>query len=76
METKIQESTPNIQYIKGHKNVETDALSRLPMDPKTTETMLNHPPMYPQNPLLNKNPLDLQYIQSWQEKDAELQKAN
>ena len=39
---KIQEFTPNIQYIKGHNNVETDALSRLPMDLKATEVMLNH----------------------------------
>ena len=46
------------------------------MDLKAIEAMLNHPPMSPQNPLLNKNPLDLQYIQFWQEKDDELQKAN
>ena len=72
METKIQEFSPNIQYIKGHNNVEADALSRLPMNLKATEAMLNHPPMDPQNPLINKNPLDLQYIQYWQEKDAEL----
>ena len=56
--------------------MEADALSRLPMDQKATETMFNYPPMNSQNPLLNKNPLDLQYIQLWQERDDELQKVN
>ena len=61
--------------IKGHNNVEADALSRLPMDEKATEVMLNHPPLESHSPLLNKNPLDLMFIKSYQEKDVELQKA-
>ena len=65
MEAKDPRIQSQYPYVKGHKNVETNALSRLPMDLKATEVMLNHPPMDPQNPLLNKNPLDLQYLQSW-----------
>ena len=37
--------------------------------------MMNHPPMDPHNPILNKNPLDLTFIQSFQQKDSELQDA-
>ena len=37
--------------------------------------MLNHPPVDPQNPLLNKNPLDLEFISFHQMKDPELNKA-
>ena len=37
--------------------------------------MLNHPLVDPHNPILNKNPLDLKYIQSYKEKDSELTKA-
>ena len=37
--------------------------------------MLNHPPLDPKNPLLNKNSLDLEFIQFHQEKDKELNKA-
>ena len=59
---KIQESGPNIQYIKGKTNIEANALSRLPTDTISTETMLNHPPLDPENPVLNKNPLDLEFI--------------
>ena len=57
---KIQEYNPIIKYIKGHKNQEADALSRLPMLTTTEgmETMLNHPPMDPYNPILNANPLE------------------
>ena len=45
------------------------------MDPESSEIMLNHPPMDPHNPLLNKNPLDLEFIQQYQKNDQELQKA-
>ena len=45
------------------------------MDTNAIEVMLNHPPLAPQNPLLNTNPLDLELIQSHQQKDDELQKA-
>ena len=34
---------------------------------------MNRPPMDPNNPLLNKNPLDLKYIHSHQMKDLNLQ---
>ena len=37
--------------------------------------MLNHPPLDPKNPLLNKNTLDLEFIQFHQKKDKELNKA-
>ena len=38
------------------------------------ESMLNHPPFDPSNPLLN-NPLDLGFIKEYQEKDHALLKA-
>ena len=44
------------------------------MDTNAVEIMLNHPPLALQNPLLNKNPLDLELIQSYQQKDDELQR--
>ena len=44
------------------------------MEANTVEIMLNHPPLSSNNPLLNKNPLDLELIQSYQQKDIELQK--
>ena len=72
---QIQEYGPTIKYIKGQINIEADALSRLPMDPESSKIMLNHPPMDPHNPLLNKNPLDLEFIQQYQRNDHELQKA-
>ena len=39
---KIQEFGPIINYIEGHKNMEADALSRLPTMEQCIETMLNH----------------------------------
>ena len=74
---KIQEYNPIIKYIKGHRNQEADALSRLPMLNTTEgmETMLNHPPMDPYNPIPNANPLELSLIHSNQQKDAALLKA-
>ena len=71
---KIQEFGPNLQYIKGQCNIEADALSRLPTDITSAEIMLNHPPLDPENPILNKNPLDLEFIQSHQSRDMPLQK--
>ena len=74
---KIQEYGPSIIYIKGHKNIEADALSRLPiitMDEGMT-SMMNHPPIDPNNPILNKNPLDLTFLQSFQQRDTALQTA-
>ena len=71
---KIQEFSPTLIYVKGQCNVEADALCRLPMDIQAHEIMLNHPPVDPHNPLFNKHPLDLKYIQSNQDQDAELQK--
>ena len=53
---KIEEFSPILQYVKGRDNVETDVLIRLPMDAEAHEVMLNHPPMDPSDPLLNKNP--------------------
>ena len=72
---KIQEFSPILQYVKVQDNVEADVLSRLPMDTEAHEVVLNHPPMDPNDPLLNKNPLDLKYIHECQAKDSELQKA-
>ena len=60
--------------MKGQDNVEADALSRLPKDQQAYETKLNHPPMDPSNPLLNKNSSDLKYIQEFQVKDSALQR--
>ena len=62
---KIQEFVPVIKYIKCHNNIEADALSQLLMDTNAVEFMLNHPPLAPQYPLLNKNPLGLELIQSY-----------
>ena len=53
---KIQEFSPTIQYIKVQNNIEADAFSRLPIDINAHQIMLNHPPIDPHNPLLNKNP--------------------
>ena len=55
----------NTTIYTDHKNLLSNA----------TEIMLNYPPLASQNPLLNKNPLDLELIQSHQQKDNELQKA-
>ncbi len=57
--TTIQEFGPIITYVKGHKNIEADALSRISMMEAGMESMLNHPPMDPYNPILNRYPLDL-----------------
>ena len=73
---KIQEFSPTLIYVKRQDNVEADALSRLPMDIQSQEIMLNPPPVDQYNPLLNKHPLDLKYIQSNQDKDIELKKIN
>ena len=67
-----------IRYIKGQDIIETDAPAACPLIYiyiYIYETMLNHLPIDPHNPSLNKNPLDLKYIQSYQEKDIELTKA-
>ena len=37
--------------------------------------MLNHPPVDPYNPLLNKNPMDLAFIQHFHEQYQALLKA-
>ena len=42
--------------IKGHKGVEADNLRQLPITNENMEAMLNHPPVDPYNPLLNKGP--------------------
>ena len=72
---KIQEFGPILNYIKGHKNIEADALSQLPITQENIEVMLNPPPLDPYNPLLNKNPLDLSFIQHFQQQDQPLLKA-
>ncbi len=57
--------------------MEADALSRLPMmtNEDGIEIMSNYPPLDPYNPILNKNPLDLAFIQTHQQQDAALMKA-
>ena len=72
---KIQEFGPILNYIQGHKNIEADDLSRLPITHDNIEVMLNHPPLDPYNPLLNKNPMDLAFIQHYQRQDQALLKA-
>ena len=62
-------------YIKGQKNVEADTLRRLPITAPDMESILNHPPLDPHNPLLDKNPLDLTHIQQYRNKDLALLKA-
>ena len=75
MEAKIQEFGPTVTYIKSQKNIEADALSQLPMTSENIEVMLNHPHIYPHNHLLNKYPLDLEFIQHHQRKYPSLIKA-
>ena len=60
-----------------HTNTEADALSRLPsVDPKqAVEAMLNHPPVDPNNPILNSYPLDLKLINKYQQLGPPLMKA-
>ena len=72
---KIQEFGPILNYIKGHKNIEADALSRLSITHDNIEVMLIHPPQDPYNPLLNKNPMDLAFIQHYQRQGQALLKA-
>ena len=72
---KIQEFGPVLNYINGHKNTEADTLSRLPISNDSMETMLNHLPVDPYNPLLNKNPMDLSFIHHHQNLDQALLKA-
>ena len=75
---KIEEFGPLMNYIKGQKNVETDALSRLPSEAhfsNNVTSMINQPSVDPNNPLLNKNPLALDLIQTFQEKEPLLIKA-
>ena len=70
--------SPFLKYIKGHKNREADALSRLPFEESfisNVTTMMNHSPMDLTNPLLNKNPLNLELLQECQEQEAPLQQA-
>ena len=72
---KIQDFSPIIMYIKGQRNVEANALSRLSFSSDQLEIMLNHPPFDPKNPMMNKNPLDLQFIPQYQKQDEALIKA-
>ena len=74
---KIEEYAPTIQYVKGHTNIEADALSRLPMidTNQGIEAMLNHPQIDPFNPILNQYPLDLILINKYQQLDSALLKA-
>ena len=74
---KIEEYVPTINYVKGHTNVEADALSRLPTleNNQSIETILNHPQVDPYNPLLNKYPWDLTLINKYQRRDPALLKA-
>ena len=77
---KIEEYTPTLHYVKGHTNIEADALSRLPsMNPnQAIEVMLNHPPVDPvdpSNPILDSYPLDLKLINKYQQSDQPLMKA-
>ena len=71
MKKKIDEYGAKLIYVKGHSNVEVDALSRLSHmeEDSGIEVMLNHPPMDPQNPLLNKYPLNLNLIHKYQQLD-------
>lgn len=68
----IQEFGPILKYIKGHKNTEANKLSRLSDDNSPIEVMLNHPPIDPYNPLLNKNPMYLTFIHHHQNHDQTL----
>ena len=74
---KIEEYAPTIPYVKGHINVETDALRRLPKieTNQGIEAMLNHPQIDPFNPLMNQYPLDLTLINKYQQLDPALLKA-
>ena len=74
---KIEEFAPTLHYVKGHTNIEADALSRLPsMNPKqAVEAMLNHPPVDPNKSILNSYPLDLKLINKYQQLDPPLMKA-
>ena len=63
LKQRIQEYGPTIKYIKGQFNIEADALSRLPIDLTSSEIMLNYPPVDTHNLLLNKNSLNLEFIQ-------------
>ena len=75
---KIEEFGPLLNYIKGHRNIEADALSRLPVEHSFTTnviTMMNQPPTDPYNPLLNKNPLNLELIQEYQQQETNLLQA-
>ena len=71
---KIEEYAPTIHHVKGHVNVEADALSRLPMieTNQGIEVMLIHHQIDPFNPLLNKYPLDLTIINNYQQLDPAL----
>ena len=71
----IQEFRPILNYIKGHKNIDADALSRLPITDESIEVMLIHPPIDLYNPLLNKNPTDLAFIQHYQNQGQALLRA-
>ena len=42
-----------LNYIKGHKNIEADAVSQLPITDESIEVMFNHTPIDLYNPLLN-----------------------
>ena len=74
---KIEEFAPRLHYVKGHTNIVADALNRLPsMNPnQAIETMLNHPPVDPSNPILNSYPLDFKLINKYQQLDPPLMKA-
>ena len=80
METKDRRSWTALKnYIKGQKNVEANALSRLPTTEGTVganvSVMMNHPPVDSTNPLLNKNPLALDSIEEYQEQEQDMSQA-
>ena len=60
--------------MKGHVNIEADALSRLQVieEDNSIETMLNHTPLDPHNHLLKKYPFDLALLCHRQQLDQAL----
>ena len=51
-----------IIHIKRQENVETDMFSCLPSNTGDMDAILNHPPLYPHKPFLNKSLWDLTFI--------------
>ena len=58
---KIEEFGPTLQHVKQHFDLDANALNRLHIQKERhgIDVMLNHPPMDPRNPLLNRYPIDL-----------------